>query len=273
MRPFAWLGAATLLGGALLAGQGAAAQTEAGIALQHRSAESLLPVLQPLAAPAVLGGNAYRLLARGTTVELARVRVLVREADHDPALLSLSLSDQAPEGGPGAGDRTPPPADDRSVTLSTGAPLPADPHGNAQVLGTSASPRPDAVTEGELLRVSMPATQSLRFRTRPLPGATPPGGAGAGTAAVGGGTVFFEAKSDFTLRLWRVGRLVAVQVQPLQAGQVSGAITENTAPPAAAPVIFGPLDRWFALADSGRPIGAAAPAAERTGLWIRVQAP
>jgi len=52
-------------------------------------------------------------------------------------------------------------APDRSVTLSTGRAMPPDPHGNARVLSTQPDAAVAELLEGDPLRVSMPAPQSL----------------------------------------------------------------------------------------------------------------
>jgi hypothetical protein len=154
------------------------------------------------------------------------------------------------------------PADDRSVTLGTGAPLPPDRHGNAQVLGTGTRNGSEGAMEGEPLRITLPATQSLRFRAAPAAGSTTPAAAGV---------VHFEAASEVIARIWLVGDTVAVDLQP----SLEGRVTAGAYEPAQPVTVYGHQGKWFALADSGRPLQSAgtAGAPARTGLWIKVQAP
>lgn len=62
------------------------------IDLQHRPAEELLPVLQPMAGPGVaLSGMDYKLLVRGNPGEVARIRELLAVLDRAPRQLLVSV--------------------------------------------------------------------------------------------------------------------------------------------------------------------------------------
>jgi hypothetical protein len=246
----------------------ARAQSSSEVELRHQAAETLLPVLRSLAAPAVLAGSGATLRIQGSGAELARATQLVAQSDHEPGRLSVLMRDDLLAGDePAAGELQP---QDNSTTLSTGTAPAPDRQGNGQVLGTSPAPRREGIVEGEPLRVSMPATQSLRFRVAPPARSV---AAGRAAAANAGGVVHFETLSDFTLRLWRVGSTVAVQVQGRRAGRVSGSASREGADEQepGKQVVYGPIGRWFALADSGRPIGPEHAGEPRTGLWIRVE--
>jgi len=204
-------------------------------------------------------------------------------------------------------------ADDRSVTLSTGA-MPPDPHGNAQLLSTARAMPPDPhgnaqtlstgramppdpygnarvlstqpgaaaaeLFEGDPLRISMPASQSLwvgvndRHR-RPSP-STPAAAPGrtAGSRAAGAASdvaavVHFEAVSDFTARIWVAGDTVAIDLAPRAAGRVDGAADPDVEPV----TVYGRLGQWIALADSGTELQSTdtvESGAPRVGLWIKV---
>jgi len=219
------------------------------IELHHRSAESLLTVLRPLAAPATLTGAGMWLQVRAAPADLARVTQLVRQSDRSLRPLAIALRDDPP---PADSD---PPARDGSVTLSTGGALPADVHGNGQFLSTLAQRRGTEVLEGDPVRISMPATQSLRFRRRD---------SGLGVA----GAVHFDAVSDFAARIWLVGETVAIELQPRGSGRVAASSEETWE----TMTVYGQAGRWIALADSGTSPDSAGNAAPRTGVWIKVMA-
>jgi hypothetical protein len=236
-----------------LACAAAAAREAVDVELHAADAASLLPVLRALAAPAHIEAAGAGLQVRAAAPDLARVQRLVRLADHPPRTLAvLWRQDPPPPDGPQAAGGAP--ADDNSTTLSTGGALPPDRHGNARVLGTRTSPRPDGVREGDALQLPMTVTQSLRFRAAP---------AGSSAARQVGGLVYFDAVTEVDARVWVVGDAVAVQVQPRLDGRV------GAGPPAQADpgplVVIGRLGRWFALADGGD-----APAG-RLGLWLKVE--
>jgi len=256
---------------ALLASTGAIGQAQQPVTveLHHRSAESLLIVLRPLIGPAALAGAGMHLQVRAPPADLARVVRLIEQSDRPLQPLVVSLRDDPPSFAPGgAADLAP--ASHGAVTLSTGRPLAADVHGNGQVLSTTqAGPPPVPVVEGDPLVISMPAAQSLWFGVRA--GKTVASGkaarpGGADTA----GLVPFDAVSDFTARIWLAGQTVAIDLQPRQAGRVSGAYDEG----ADHQTVYGRAGQWIALADSGTQLpsaGVAESGAPRAGLWIKVE--
>ena len=62
------------------------------IDLQHRPAEELLPILQPMVGPGVaLSGMDYKLLVRGSPGEVARIRELLAALDRAPRQLLVSV--------------------------------------------------------------------------------------------------------------------------------------------------------------------------------------
>jgi len=314
MARMAWLAALPLV----LAAAGWA-QPAVTVQLHHRNAESLITALRPLIGPATLAGAGMQLQVTAPPSDAARVMRLIEQSDRPLQPLVVRLSAEpasalsAPAGSSGAqaglsaeasaSARGAPAgelhakADDRSVTLSTGA-MPPDPHGNAEVLSTGRAMPPDPhgnaqvlstqpgaaaaeLFEGDPLRISMPASQSLwvglngrrRGPNPSTPAAAPGGTAGsraAGAASDVAAVVHFDAVSDFTARIWVAGDTVAIDLSPRAAGRVDGAPDPNSEPV----TVYGRLGQWIALADSGgelQPIGNAESGAARAGLWIKVE--
>jgi hypothetical protein len=198
---------------------------------------------------------------------------LIEQADLPLRPLIVNLRDDPPSFAPGMPAAAADAAKAGSVTLSTGRPLAADSHGNAQVLSTRQGPQPAQLLEGDALLLSMPAPQSLWFGLRG--GKAAPGGKTAGRPSVAGstdaaGVVQFDAVSDFTARIWVAGETVAIDLQPRVAGRLSGAADTG----ADHATVYGRTGHWIALADSGgelAPAGVAQSAAPRAGLWIKVE--
>ena len=257
-------------------------QQPAVVQLHHRSAESLITVLRPLASPATLAGAGMQLQIRTAPSDLARVRHLIEQSDRPLEPLAIALSDEPP----GAADvnaSTEPPPRNGSITLSTGRPMPPDAVGNGQIVSTQSASRSTAVLEGEPVRISMPAPQSLWFgvhRSREA-GArsktaaaktsaarTPAAGAGGNVSGATGaqGVVHFDAVSDVTARIWLADTTVAIELQPLAAGGIDAGDDWSSD----RAVVYGEVGRWIALADSGADPEPASGSAPRTGLWIKV---
>lgn len=156
-----------------------------------------------------------------------------------------------------------------SVVLSTGRPLSADPHGNAQVLSTQAGQRSTTILEGEPFRISMPASQSLWVGVHG--GGAGPKNAAPGSAAGGrasarpdaAGVVHFDAVSDFNARIWLDGTAVAIELQPLAQGRIDS----GTDPSPGQATVYGRVGQWIELAESGSAASGGLPA----GLWIKVE--
>lgn len=229
------------------------------IELHHRSAESLLSVLRPLAAPATLAGSGTQLQVRAAPTDLAHVVRLIEQADRPLRALLVALRGEPP---PGEAD---PSAGGGSVTLGTGRALPGDSYGNGQMLSTSPQ-HANELLEGDPLVISMPAAQSIWFRgggarARPKSASSGPDVAGV---------VHFDAVSDFTARIWLNGETVAIDLEPRAAGRLRAGSDPNFE----GATVYGRLGQWIALAGSGtsRDWTATAPGAPGTGLWIKVQA-
>jgi hypothetical protein len=263
---------------ALLASTGAIGQARQPVTveLHHRSAESLLIVLRPLIGPAALAGAGMHLQVRAPPADLARVVRLIEQSDRPLQPLVVSLREDPPSFAPAADLDAP--ARHGPVTLSTGRPLAADLQGNGQVLSTQTGPPPVPVVEGDPLMISMPAPQSLWFGVRGGKAAGRPSMAPSGAKEGGGSTrgpdaaglVPFDAVSDFTARIWVAGQTVAIDLQPRQAGRVSGAYDAG----ADHQTVYGRAGQWIALADSGTQLpsaGVAESGAPRAGLWIKVE--
>ena len=294
-----------LLAVPLVVAAAAWAQPPVTVRLHHRSAESLVTVLRPLVAPAALAGSGAQLQITAPAADVPRVLHLIEQSDRPLQPLVVALRDDPP---PAA--EAQPPADSGSVELSTGRPLQPDPQGNAQVLSTGrpmpADPQGNAqvlstgrslpagpggnarvlstqslaaasqILEGDPLRVSLPASQSLwvgaraaRGARKPQPGAGSANGGPPGAATDVAGAVHFDATADFVARIWLAGQTVAIDLRPLDAGRVDAAPESPESG-----TIYGKIGQWIALADSGAAppaSGAAAAAAARTGVWIRVE--
>jgi hypothetical protein len=250
-------------------------QQPALVQLHHRSAESLVTVLQPLVAPATLAGTGAQLQVRASPSDLPRVMQLIEQSDRPPRPLDVVFSDQAPAIGRVAGDLgdAQPPARAGSITLSTGGRMAPDPYGNGQILSTRPERRSSRIMEGEPLRIAMPATQSLWFGRRAgrskqkAPAGSPDAGVSAPVDVAG--VASFDGVSDFTARIWVADTTVAIELKPLSA---AGGIDAGSDAASAATTVYGRVGEWIALADTGtdlqNPSQGSGPA--RTGLWIKV---
>ena len=273
MAPVHWFGALSLA----LAAAVAWPQSPVTVQLHHRNAEALITALQPLIGPAMLAGVGMQLQVRAPPSDAARVMRLIEQSDRPLQPLVVRLRDDPAFAlAPAAGALAAP---DRSVTLSTGRTMPPDPHGNARVLSTQPDAAVAELLEGDPLRVSMPAPQSLwvgvnarRGPKRPTPAAasgSTAGGGAPGHASDAAAVVHFDAVSDFTVRVWLAGDTVAIDLRPRAAGRLDGAPDPNSEPV----TVYGRLGQWIALADSGgelQPTGNAESGAARAGLWIKV---
>lgn len=236
------------------------------VQLHHRSAESLITVLRPLVAPAVVTGTGTQLQVRALPIDLPRVRQLIEQSDRPLQALAIALSDEPPNAADVNLDSQPRPGSG-SVTLATGRGMPPDPVGNGQILSTQPGRRRTRVVEGEPLRISMPVPQSLWFGAKPKAAAAPPGGSvSSGTGAQG--VVHFDAVSDVMARIWLADATVAIELQPLAAGGVDAGLDRSSDHT----TVYGKVGQWIALADSGTDLQAPpqGTAASRAGLWIKV---
>jgi hypothetical protein len=238
--------------------------------LHHRSAESLMTVLRPLVAPAKVTGSGAQLRVRASPSDLPRVVRVIEESDRPLKALAVALSDDPPST---TGDIRPDPqvpSPGGSVTLSTGHAMAPDPVGNGQILSTWPDRRSSRILEGDPLRISMPAPQSLWFGphggrgTARRPGTSASGAGNSGpTSTEVQGVVHFEAVSDLTARIWIAETTVAIELTPLGGLDAGG---DRGSEPA---IVYGRVGQWIALADSGVDArgGSGAP---RSGLWIKV---
>ncbi|HEX4584652.1 MAG TPA: hypothetical protein VH183_07470 [Burkholderiaceae bacterium] len=229
-------------------------QQPVAVQLHHRSAESLVTVLRPLIGRATLAGAGAEVLVRASPSDLPQVVRLIEQSDRPLRPLVVALREDPPPTG-----QAQPPGRAGSVTLSTGRPMPADPHGNGQVLSTQSGARPAEIVEGDPLPISMPATQSLWFGAR---GTASGAGGGTSRGPAVGGVAHFDAMSDFTARIWVAGETVAIDLSPRAGGRIDAGPDAGSEPL----TVYGRLGQWIALADAG------ADASARAGLWIRVEA-
>jgi hypothetical protein len=255
-----------------LAAAAAWPQQPVTVELHHRSAESLITVLRPLIGPATLAGVGARLQVRASPSDLPRVVRLIEQSDRPPQPLLVTLrEDPPPAFAPGAPER---PGQPGSIALSTGHPLPADPHGNGQLLSTRPTERPAGVVEGDPLAISMPTSQSLWVGVigrRGGPRTATSGSTALNPSADAAGLVHFDAATRVTARIWLAGETVAIDLRPSAAERIEGAPDSNPE----AVTVYGRLGQWIALQDSGTGPDSAYSAgsgAPRAGLWIKVEA-
>jgi len=271
-----------------LAAAAAWPQQPVTVELHHRSAESLITVLRPLIGPATLAGAGARLQVRASPSDLPRVVRLIEQSDRPPQPLLVTLRDDPPPAfAPGAPAGMPAtrgapageperPGQAGSIALSTGRTLPADPHGNGQLLSTRPTERPAGVVEGDPLSISIPTSQSLwvgvigrRGGPRTATSASTALNASAAPADAAG-LVHFDAVTRVTARIWLAGETVAIDLRPSAAERIEGAPDSNPE----AVTVYGRLGQWIALQDSGTGPDSAYSAesgAPRAGLWIKVE--
>jgi len=259
-----------------LAAAAAWPQQPVTVELHHRSAESLITVLRPLIGPATLAGAGARLQVRASPSDLPRVVRLIEQSDRPPQPLLVTLRDDPPpafaSGAPaGEPER---PGQTGSIALSTGHPLPADPHGNGQLLSTRPTERPAGVVEGDPLAISMPTSQSLWVGVigrRGGPRTATSASTALNPSADAAGLVHFDAATRVTARIWLAGETVAIDLRPSAAERIEGAPDSNPE----AVTVYGRLGQWIALQDSGTGPDSAYSAgsgAPRAGLWIKIEA-
>jgi len=258
-----------------LAAAAAWPQQPVTVELHHRSAESLITVLRQLIGPATLAGAGARLQVRASPSDLPRVVRLIEQSDRPPQPLLVTLRDDPPpafaSGAPaGEPER---PGQTGSIALSTGHPLPADPHGNGQLLSTRPTERPAGVVEGDPLAISMPTSQSLWVGVigrRGGPRTATSASTALNPSADAAGLVHFDAATRVTARIWLAGETVAIDLRPSAAERIEGAPDSNPE----AVTVYGRLGQWIALQDSGTGPDSAYSAesgAPRAGLWIKVE--
>jgi len=279
-----------------LAAAAAWPQQPVTVELHHRSAESLITVLRPLIGPATLAGAGARLQVRASPSDLPRVVRLIEQSDRPPQPLLVTLRDDPPPAfAPGAPAGEPAtrgapagmPAEARSakageperpgqvgsIALSTGHALPADPHGNGQLLSTRPTERPAGVVEGDPLAISMPTSQSLWVGVigrRGGPRTATSASTALNPSADAAGLVHFDAATRVTARIWLAGETVAIDLRPSAAERIEGAPDSNPE----AVTVYGRLGQWIALQDSGTGPDSAYSAesgAPRAGLWVKVE--
>ena len=258
-----------------LAAAAAWPQQPVTVELHHRSAESLITVLRPLVGPATLAGAGARLQVRASPSDLPRVVRLIEQSDRPPQPLLVTLRDDPPPAfAPGAPAGEPErPGQAGSIALSTGHPLPADPHGNGQLLSTRPTERPAGVVEGDPLAISMPTSQSLWVGVigrRGGPRTATSASTALNPSADAAGLVHFDAATRVTARIWLAGETVAIDLRPSAAERIEGAPDSNPE----AVTVYGRLGQWIALQDSGTGPDSAYSAesgAPRAGLWVKVE--
>ncbi len=258
-----------------LAAAAAWPQQPVTVELHHRSAESLITVLRPLIGPATLAGAGARLQVRASPSDLPRVVRLIEQSDRPPQPLLVTLRDDPPPAfAPGAPAGEPErPGQAGSIALSTGHPLPADPHGNGQLLSTRPTERPAGVVEGDPLAISMPTSQSLWVGVigrRGGPRTATSASTALNPSADAAGLVHFDAATRVTARIWLAGETVAIDLRPSAAERIEGAPDSNPE----AVTVYGRLGQWIALQDSGTGPDSAYSAesgAPRAGLWVKVE--
>jgi hypothetical protein len=262
----ALLGAGALvLAAAAVCSPTALAQPVEVLTLRFRTAEDLLPLLQPLVAPGGgLSGEADRLFLRTTPANAREIRQLVAELDRPPRRLRLTLR-QDPPPAASAG-----PAPDRGVRLDSAAAAAgrqreaSRPHG-ARIAGSTSAESVLEVTEGAVAYLTMPTSVAFVFNL------WQPQRDGGWIEAPG--LAFYDAIAGFNVRASVRGDLVTLDLEPDAAAQpmaAGGRVAHR---------VRSRLGQWFAVGDAesraatlqtAARSGADAQAPQR-GLWIRVE--
>ena len=243
------------------------------IQLQHRSAESLLPVLQPLLERGgVLTGAEDKLFLRATLQNSAVLRKAILELDREPRRLLVSVRQSShslnDNGGTAAGVRF--------ETRESGGP----PHGSGAQLRTDESEGANAASSISQLQV-LEGHGALVAAGSSVPIVSPfltaPGG--SGSTVLQNSTTYRELQSGWYVVPRIVGGRAILEVaQQSQIPQSSAEGTVNTRN--LSTTVSAPLGEWINLEGSGdsRETGELRSSASRLetrhdaqALWIKVE--
>lgn len=244
--------------GAALVGTAALAQSVEVLTLRFRTADELLPLLQPLVAGGV-SGEGNRLFLRTTPADARAIRQLVAELDRPPRRLRLTLRHDPPPLAAPAGA----PADgsiriDSAQSSAETQPQARRPHDARSARAVTGETVLD-VTEGRAAPLTMPVAVAFAFnrwqRLRDGTWLETPGGVDA------------EAVVGFSVRAFLRGDIVTLELAPDEATQpwAAGSRVARRAQ--------SRLGEWFAIGGA-ESRSAATPSGAQTsqrGLWVRVE--
>jgi len=245
---------------ALLAAPLVRAQPIEMIELRHRSAEQVLPLLQPLVEPGgALTGQGYRLFLRASPANRRQLRELLDRLDVPLRQLLITVSqDRADER---AGERR---AVDGSLTTGSagvdgrvGAAA-----GNERRWSTQRAVQQIRVLEGQAAYITMGAAVPFAFRQWVV--------TAQGLTELRG-TVYYDALTGFHARASVAGNDVTLELAPeMSAALPDGGSTRLST------TARGRLGEWIAVGGVDERSDAAADgsrrgAASRYGVWLKVE--
>ena len=254
-----------------LATAGLHAQEIEVLRLRFRSADQLLPLVQPLMAPgSALAGRGNELFLRAPSASANEIKRLIAALDHAPRALVVTISDSP-------GVETIHPADaaggvtiasrDAAASRSTDANARA---GNERTVSARASAQTLRVKEGERVRVALPAAIAFTFRRWTAQD--------SGSRIASDHAVSYEAIADFFLHVEVAGEVALLDVTPVDAAMAGAAADQSSL----AAQVQARLGDWVELAqDRAHPVPAqgdavtdvahasAEPRGPR-GVWVKI---
>lgn len=261
--------AALLAGGTLATPlQPARAQTIELIELRHRSAEQLLPLLQPLVEPGgALTGQGFTLFLRASAANVRALRELVARLDVPPRMLLITVRQDRVDTASERGVRA-----DGSVTVTS-----RDASGavtvetrNSRSTAVRAGEQQIRVLDGGYARIAM--GRAVPFTFRQWVPAT-----GGGWTVVQGTTVI-EAVTGFIVQPQLAGEQVLLDIAPEDAAFGAGGSDPRAL--RLATQVRTRLGEWTALGgadeqtESSRRGGLAAgrvDSGQSRGVWVKVE--
>ncbi|MCA3221791.1 MAG: hypothetical protein ING41_05320 [Burkholderiales bacterium] len=251
---------------ALALPRGARTQEIEVLALRHRNADELLPLLRPFVEPGgALTGQGFQLILRTGPANRAQIHQLLASLDRPPRQLLVAVrQDRAVE------EERRGLAADGSVIVGTqgaGGSVRVQ-GGNERSLATQDATQTIRVTEGGRAWIAMGTAVPLTFRRL----ATTPQGL---TEVVG--TVYYEAVTGFFVRPQLAGEQVTLDLEPEQGSATVRGLERS----ALSTRVQGRLGEWIAVggADvredrsaSGLLSSERGVERNRRGVWLKVDA-
>ncbi len=235
--------------------------------LQYRTADKMLPLVQPLMAPgSALAGRGNELFLRAPSVNAAEIKRLIAALDHAPRALVITISDS-----PGV-EKVRPADAAGGVTIASGdasaGGAAGNPRaGNERTLAARASAQTLRINEGERVRVALPTANAFTARRRSAQD--------NGSRIASDHTLSYEAIADFFLRVEIAGDIALLDVAPVDPAIAVAAADQSSL----AAQVQARLGDWVELArDRVRPAagpgdaltGAAHANAEPKNVWLKI---
>jgi hypothetical protein len=245
---------------------GVRAQPLEFITLRHRTAEDLLPLLQPFVEPGgALSGQGNQLFLRASPANARQILDMLAALDRAPRQLIITVQqdrdDESRERHLGAGGGV---VIDSRRGVQGGVTIEG---GNARTQGTRNLGQRVRVTEGARATISIGTAIPFTFRQYIM---TPQ------RLTQLSGTSFYEAVSGFAVRPVLAGDVVTLELAPVDAA-FTGQGVERTQ---LMTRVQGRLGEWIALGDadlreesqrSGTLSSDSRMAASRRGVWVKVE--